>query len=662
MQGYVASRATTGTKTDTPLIETPQSISVITSDQIKAQGAETLAHSLRYTPGVVGDLNGNDNRGYGIQIRGFGDGSDTVFYRNGLPLKGTAFTSFLPLDIYGAEKIEVLRGPASVLYGQGEPSGLINYVSKRPLDKPFHELEILGGNYNHYSGRFDLSGPVNKENTFLYRLTGLYRDTGTQFDYVGENRVFIAPAFTWKLTPDTTLTFLSHYQRDNNGWGIQFFPASGTLFPNPNGKIPSTRFTGEPAFDKYAPTQYSLGYEFEHRFNEAVTFRQNARYANLNTPQQLGVFGAGFQPDMRTYDRYGDLGRSKIGTYAIDNQVQAKLTTGILSHTVLMGVDHQHHDYTDFGAGFDVGPLDLFNPIYGSPVTGGIPYQDTRQIQSQTGVYLSDQIKLDRWVLSLGGRHDWADSETKDRLAGVNTTQKASAFTGRVGLLYASEFGVSPYVSYAQSFLPVLGTGATGAPFVPETGEQYEVGVKFQPNGVNAFVTVAAFDLTRQNVTTTDNDPRFQVQTGEINSRGIEVEAVASLMAGLDLRAAYTYLDTVVTASNDGLVGKTPYAVSRHRLAVWADYTIKSGTLAGFGIGSGVRYNGPSPGDDANTFEVPSSTLVDAAIHYDWQKFRFAINAKNVFDKEYIASCFGATFGCFFGERRKVIASLRYRW
>jgi iron complex outermembrane receptor protein len=681
VQGYVATRSATGTKTDTPLIETPQSISVITSDQMQAQGVQNLAQALRYTPGVTGELFGIDQRGYGLQIRGFRDDSDSIFYKDGLSLKGTAFTTFLPLDPYGAERIEVVRGPASVLYGQGEPSGIINYVTKRPLDKPFREVEFGAGNFNHYDGKFDFSGPVNQEKTLLYRLTGLVRDSDTQVDFVGQKRVFIAPALTWKPDADTTLTILSHYQRDKNGWAIQFLPAQGTALFNPNGHIPSNRFIGEPSFDSYEPTQYSIGYLFEHRANDVWTLRQNARYAGLDNPNQPIVYGAGFtkdpqnQPiDLRTLNRFGDFGRSKLDTFTIDNQAQAKFATGPLAHTLLLGLDHQRYKITDFGMSLDALPIDVFNPVYGQPIVPGAPYQDTDQRQAQTGLYLQDQIKFGGWVLSLGGRQDWAGTHTVDPVLATNSTQNDKAFTYRAGLLYHFDNGVAPYVSYATSFLPVLSTDFFGQPFLPQTGKQYEVGVKYQPPGWRAFVTVAAFDLTRQNVLTTDPDPTHQfsqVQTGEIRSRGLEVEAVASLSSELNLRAAYTYLDTKITADNDGNVGKTPYGVPRHSFAFWADYTIRGGTFNGLGFGAGVRYIGETFGTDANTYTIgdntypfilPSVTLADAAIHYDWGQFRFAVNAKNIFDREYVASCFNFDFGCVYGERRRVIGSVRYRW
>lgn len=454
VQGYVATRSATGTKTDTPLIETPQSISVVTADQMQAQGVRSLAESLRYTPGVSAEIWGPDNRCYGTQIRGFKEQSDSFFYKDSLQLRGTGFANFTCLDPYGAERIEVMRGPSSVLYGQGEPSGIINYVSKRPLDKPFHEVEFGIGSYRQVEGRFDFSGPLDKAGTWLYRLTGLTSGGVTQVDFADKDRVFIAPALTWRPNTDTTLTVLGHYQKDWTGWTTQFLPAEGTVFPNPHGKIPSSRFVGEPAFDQFNPTTYSIGYIFEHQANDVWTFRQNARYAGLDNRNQLVVFGAGFVPYnkndpryLREYSRIGDLGHSWLNTFAIDNQAQAKFRTGLLAHTLLIGLDFQRYRFGDFGRSYNVGPIDIFNPSYGQPLTPAGVYTNAVQTQMQTGIYVQDQIKIDRWVLQLGGRHDWATTDTDDRLNRTRTKQSDSAFTGRAGLLYLFDNGLAPYAA-----------------------------------------------------------------------------------------------------------------------------------------------------------------------------------------------------------------------
>jgi len=674
VDGYVATRSATGTKTDTPLLETPQSISVITRDQMVAQGVENLAEALRYTPGVTGELFGLDTRGHGIQLRGFNIW-DSAFYKDGLQLRGTDFAAPFTLDPYLAERIEVMRGPASVLFGQGDPGGMINFVSRRPSDKPGYEVELGLGNYHEYEGKFDLTGPLNAEKTWLYRLTGIVRDSDTQVDYVNRDRVAFAPALTYKPNPDTTLTILSFYQQDRTGWGIQFYPSKGTLNANPNGMIPTSRFTGEPGFDKYDLTQYGVGYLFEHNLSNAWTIRQNVRYAHLDNVQE-GVFGLGFRrfntnnnPDFEKYrwlKRYGDFGVGSLDSFAADNNVEGKFTTGPLSHTLLLGLDYQRHQFNDVGGGTNAVPdLDLFNPTYGAPVIRDYSddsiYQDTTQTQSQLGLYVQDQIKFNKWVFLLGGRYDWATMQTEDRRWGQSGTQNDQAFTKRAGLLYLFDSGVAPYVSYTESFLPALGAEVGGPAFKPERGRQYEAGVKYQPPGWKALATLAVFDLCKQNVVRYDHLNR-PFQTGEICSRGVEAEATAEVWAGLTLKAAYTYLDMEITKDVVGSnVGKTPYGVAHNRAALWGDYKIQGGTFEGLGFGAGIRYVGESWGSDLNTFKVPPFFLADAAIYYEWGKFRFAVNAQNLFDKTYVSSCSGRSY-CYYGERRKVVASVHYRW
>ncbi|WP_244423948.1 TonB-dependent siderophore receptor [Phyllobacterium sp. YR531] len=668
VDGYVASRSAAGTKTDTPIIETPQSISVIARDQMDKQNVESLNGVLRYTPGASGDLYGTDNRGLGVQLRGISN-ANGVFYRDGLQLKESNYALFTGLDPYGAERYEILRGPASVLYGQNSPGGLINYVSKRPTDERISEVSFGVGNFNRYEGKFDFGGKIAPDSDLSYRLVGLVRQGDTQIDFVDDDRIFIAPSISWKPDEDTSLTVLANYQRDRSGWAMQYLPAKGTVFPGPGGKkLPSSMFVGEPDFDTYNNTQASIGYEFEHRFNETWKIKQNARYVWLKHYEE-GVFGGGLREDGHTYDRYADAGGSKNQGVTIDTQAQANFDTGKLDHTLLIGVDFTRYSYNDYGAEGSVDPIDdIFNPKYGKTIGELVPYQDTDTLQRQVGIYVQDQIAFDKWRLTLGGRHDWSNNTVEDPFEG-NYKQKETAFTGRAGLVYLADNGLAPYAAYSESFQPIPGIDSNGNVFVPETGKQYEIGIKYQPDGWNSFITLSAFDLTRGNV------PRYGgvgrpddvTQTGEIRSRGIELEGVASLDSGIDLRLAYTYLDTEISkatsiddaANNEG---NTPFGVPTHSASLWANYKVQSGVLEGLGLGAGVRYVGSTYGDDANSFKVPAVTLVDAAVSYNWKNVELQINASNLFDKTYVASCFAESFGCFYGEGRRVTGSVKYSW
>jgi iron complex outermembrane recepter protein len=228
--------------------------------------------------------------------------------------------------------------------------------------------------------------------------------------------------------------------------------------------------------------------------------------------------------------------------------------------------------------------------------------------------------------------------------------------------MYNFDSGIAPYFSYSESFLPVLNTNVAGELLKPETGVQYEVGVKYQPVGINALITLAAFDLTRSNVVTFGGPPLFSAeQTGQVKSRGIELEGTATLAEGFNVRGAYSYIDAVVTQDPFN-VGKAPTTVPLNRFSLWTDYTMQGGPLAGVQVGGGIRYVGSTFGDDANTFKVPAVTLVDAALHYEWRNAELNLNVSNLFDKRYVASCYAESFGCFYGEGRRINGSVKYTW
>ncbi len=678
--GFVATRSTTGTKTDTPLIETPQTINVVTRDEMEVRASQSLTQALQYTPGVNAGYYGGttDVRYDWITARGF----VTRRYLDGIRLPyGARGYSQAMIDPYGLESVEVLKGPSSVLYGQNNPGGLLNLVSKRPPSETVREVELQTGSYGRAQGGFDIGGPIDKEGKFSYRLTGLARDVGSQVDYLDERRIFIAPAVTWRPTVDTTLTLMGQYLSVNakGGGAPQGLPVYGTLWPNPNGKIPQNRFIGEPGYDKFSNSQYSIGYAFEHRFNDVWTVRQNLRYTNVDTFSRR-VQAAGLSTsDYRTVSRYAWAFPEKSGVFGVDNQVQARFSTGPLRHTVLFGFDYQNEDgrYQESQLAA-IASINIFNPVYANNVVQPPLGTQVDQLRNQYGLYAQDEIELGPWALMLSGRQDWADTRTStlNAVSGAKSVinQDDKAFTGRAGLVYRFGNGLAPYASYATSFVPTSGTSRAGTPFDPQTGQQYEVGVKYQPTGFNSFVTLSAYNLTQKNVLTPDPvDTRFSVQTGEARVRGLEFEGKASLGFGLDLTASYAYAQSKVTKANRNgagatLVGKDLPLVPRQQAGLWADYTVADGWLGGLMPGGGMRYIGPSYGDANNAYKAPGVTLFDAALRYDLgranaslQGAQVQLNVSNLFDKEYVTACASAT-GCYWGTGRTVLATLRYKW
>jgi iron complex outermembrane receptor protein len=659
VNGFVASRSATATKTDTPIIEVPQSISVVTRDQIETRRNQTLNETLQYTPGIFAGTGGHQHSSPQLQIRGFQTTPlNGAFYLNGLRSIGNG-----DLEPYGLERVEVLRGPASVLYGQGQPSGVIALVTKRPTEQPFHEVRLQGGSFQQRGGAFDFSGPMREDRTLLYRFTGLLREGGNGIDFSNDKRAFLSGAVTWRPTTATEITAFGLYQKDQGKWNFGL-PAMGTALPNPNGRIPITRYIGEPAFDYDNTESTAVGYNLEHRATDGLTFRQNLQYGRQVWDYRY-VSPRSVQADLRTLNRGGAQNYRTWDSFAVDNQAELKANTGPLSHTVLFGVDYRWGKITNVGTDSGVvGPIDVFAPIYNTGVFMPPADYGTQQTLNYTGIYLQDQIKLDRWILTLGGRYDWSDLKTADifKANRPSTNQIASALTKRGGLGYEFDGGIVPYIGYSESFLPVSGTAFGGTPFNPETGTQYEAGIKYQPNDTNLRMTAAVYDLRRQNVTTADPaHPGFSIQTGEISSRGFEFEAVASLTNNLNLTAAYTYSDARVTRSNGADLGKRPFRSPPYLASLWADYTIRDGALSGLGFGGGIRYVSASAGDSLNTFEAPAYTLVDAMVRYEIDNWRFSVNATNLFDTYYVAACFSTT-QCNVGRTRTVLGTVTYRW
>lgn len=700
VKGMAAKQSATGTKTGTPLIETPQSISVITKEQIEQQGATTVSEALRYTPGVIVDLRPS-NRYDIAPVRGFGPSTggtlqSFVGYQDGLRLLRGVGQATPTIDPFTLERIEVLRGPASVLYGQSTPGGFVNLISKKPLDVAHGEIEVTTSNYARKEIGLDVGGPIDTEGKLAYRFVGLFREGDTQVEDVEEERLVLAPSLTFRPDKDTTLTVLGYYQNDPKSLYSVFLPAQGTLFANPNGQIPRDFNAGDPNYDEYKREVTAIGYQFEHRFDEVFTVRQNLRYMYIDMTLH-GVQPSAFAADQKTITRaYSNLDET-ADTLTLDNQVEAKFATGPLRHTLLAGLDYQLVNADQLTAPTRSASIDFTNPVYTIPSGAPAAFTATAQVQSdQLGLYAQDQIKLGNWVAVVGGRHDSAsfsfDQTTLATGAKTYIAQEDNAYSWRAGLVYLFGNGLAPYASYSTSFEPVTGQnlqsvyGYGDKHLEPTEGEQYEVGVKYEPIGWNTSFAVAAFDLTRTNVLTPDDahttgcgatkTSACYVQTGEVEGRGIELEARSSLTRNIDFIAAYTYQQTEITESNTTTeLGKRPIQLPEHTASAWANYTFHEGSFAGLGIGFGVRYFGSTYGDAANTIEVPSVTLYDAGLQYDlsqlgrdWKGYSLSVNASNLFDKTYVASCgtglptTSSPVSCYWGTERTVEATLRYRW
>jgi iron complex outermembrane recepter protein len=676
--GFVATQTGTATKTNTPVIEIPQSVSTITREQMDIQNVQSLREAIRYTPGVVAEPRGVVSRLQYFYIRGFGPSGNQ--FLDGLRLLTGEF-GFPVVDPYFLQQVDVLRGPSAMIYGQSPPGGLVNMVSKRPTEETFRQVDVQYGTFNTGQIGFDFGGPVDAEKKLLYRFTGLGYNSDGQVDFANQQRVAFQPAVTWRPDEQTSLTIIANYQNDPRAGYNNILPAFGTALPNPNGVIPRNFNPTDPSYNTFSVEQSSLGYQFEHRFNEALVVRQNLRYMHVDSDIAY-LSGSGLRTDLRTLNRYAYADREHLDALTTDTNLQADVRTGPVAHRVLVGFDSQNSDLNQrYAFNFGAPPINAFAPVYGgvsisNPFTGFITSSS-----KQYGFYAQDQLKLDRFILTLGARNDWYETYQQDTGTQQNIPWDSYS-TYRAGLTYLFDNGVAPYVSYSESFQPtgaISGRTADRSPLKPTTGQQYEVGIKYQPPGTTMLFTAAAFDIKQQNVTSRDPiNTAFVVQTGEVASRGFELEAKASVFKEFNVTGAYTYLDMENTRSNNtapGIFGGTfstqglwPVAIPRHTASVWGDYLFNTGPAAGLRLGAGVRYVGSTYGDAANSFIVSPFTLVDMMASYDlgaaspqWKGLLVSVNANNLFDKTYVASC-SAGAACFYGYGRTVMSKLTYRW
>lgn len=667
-----AKRTATATKTDTPIEKTPQSISVVTREEMDMKDPSTVKEALNYTPGVFATRGSSETLDV-ISIRGFtaSTGANTNQYLDGLKLQGDNYSES-SMDPYFLERIELMRGPTSVLYGKSNPGGIVSMVSKRPTTEPLKEVEFQMGTDNLYQTGFDFSDAIDDDGVFSYRLTGLGRSEDAQQTMVKSTRYAIAPAFSWRPDDKTDFTFLSNFQSDPDAGYYGWLPRVGTVVPytdaNGNSHKLDTDFNEGEQDNRMSRRQQQIGYSFAHAFDDTFTVRQNLRYTRLHT-LYTSVYGNGFTAPTQI-NRAFVRSDEDLNSFTVDTQLQSAFATGAVDHTLLTGVDYlrmRNDINADYGT---ANPIDMVNPQYGNAnVNINFPYAVINR-QEQTGLYAQDQAEWNHWVLTLGGRYDFAKTSTYTRSTGSLSEINDQQFTWRGGLNYVFDNGVAPYVSYSESFEPVSGSTKQGKPFDPSRGKQYEAGVKYVPKELPVTVTAAVFQLTKdKNLTADPSDNAFSVQGGEIRSRGLELEAKAALTSNINLTAAYSYTDAEYT--DDTLYkGKRPVEVPRNMASLWADYTFHETALSGLTLGAGARYVGDTSsfyttGENANgTFNVGSYTLVDATVKYDLARVGMpgssvGVKVNNLFNREYVSSCY-RDYACYWGADRQVVATASF--
>jgi iron complex outermembrane recepter protein len=633
--GYRVPNASVGTRTDTPLRDVPQSIQVVPRQVLIDRQSRSILDGLETVSGLTAIASTAGTRQY-FTARGFELYSG--FLVNGIPDPQIANDS----TFINVERLEVLKGPTSVLYGQsgdGSIGATVNVVTRQPLRDPFYQLSTTIGSFNDYEGVFDLSGPLNTSRTVLYRLIAGYRSNETFIDFNRTRTFAIAPSLSFKLGQNTDLILEGDVNILKRGGAPGGVPAVGTVLPNQNGKLRNSLNVGGPQKD-YSTTSGRVGYRLEHRFNEDWKLRSAFRfnfYNNVFDSPFIG--GSSLAGDNRTLDRFFLIGDGYFNNYFLRNDVVGKFQTGSIEHQLLFGFSlnrSENYGRSEFGS---AASIDIFNPVFDQSIDLTGTRDDPTTTRDTLGIFVQDQVALAKNLkLLLGGRVDIFRERTNDRLAEVETTQSDTAFSPRLGIVYQPISAISLYASYSRSFTPTIGRSASGEAFKPGRGTQYEVGVKADlSNQLSA--TLAFYDLTRSNVTTVDpNDPIFSVQTGRQRSRGIELDISGEILPGWNIIGGYAYTDARVTEDNTIPVGNRLFAAPEHAFNLWTTYRIQNGDLRGLGFGLGFNYVGKVQGNLANTFEVPSFFRTDAAIFYERDRFRASINFRNLFNVEYFTS------------------------
>lgn len=664
--GYTPKRSGTATKTDTPLIETPQSITVVTSEQLRDQSSPNLQEALRYTAGVRNELYGVDNRGDYVSLRG---SKDTTIFLDGMRLPLSGWWGTMRNEPYAFERIEVLRGPSSIIAGANDPGGVVNLVSKRPRAERSTELGMQYGNYDHKQVNADFTGSLNDDASLLYRLVALGKESGTQVEHADEERVLAAPSLTWRPNDRASVTLYGEYQYDRSKNTNAFLPLSGTLYDTPNGRIPMDLFISEPSWDRYGGKRWRYGYESEFWLTDSWQLRHNLRHDGVNGLMKSmyanwwdGLRDANDNPDdagqylrrfWYAYDDSSDVTTSEL-------LAQGELHTGSVSHTLLFGVDGLLNDSSQGAAEVDAPLLNVYAPEYGvveEPSLAGA--QVTRNEIRRAGVLVQDQMKIgERLNVRAGLRRDMVRNEVVG-----GRIEKDWATSTNLGVVYEVLPGLAPYASYSESFNPVSGVDARRRSFKPKRGKQLEAGLKWESQAIPLQATASVYSIKEKNRLADDpNNIGRSIQIGAARIRGLELEAQGNIDAW-SVIGSYTYTRVRANAGDYGgnlNSSEQLEGIPENSASLWAVHDFSAAGLTGFKLGGGVRYV-DHIGDGSGNVFVPSVTLFDAMASYDVAAWRFSLNANNLADKSYIAVCLERG-DCWFGARRRIVGSVTYRW
>lgn len=654
---------------------TPRSVTVISTQQIQDQGAQSLEDAIAYSPGVTSQTYGQDGRYDQFAIRGF-ESNTSSNYRDGMPFR--TFGWGAPrTELFGVERIEVLRGTTSDLYGANQPGGLVNSVTKRPRFTFGGEVRGTLSGYGGGEVAVDVTGPASDR--LAYRFVGVYNNSGTIFDEVDQSRIYLAPSFTWKATDRTNITVFAQYQKDDVPDGYIIVPEYGSLRSNPVAQYGNDFYTNDQDRNTIETTQKYIGYALDHAFDNGLAFRSRARFSRndwLNETAYADLFSSssGVDDAIDTARLTGFDVDQRIDETSFDNALSYEFRSGRIEGTVIGGIDYYKADY-DNSYGFAQGSAskDLLTGVVTPGTATPFLANESQEIE-QVGVYVNSFMTIDtNWVVNLGLRQDWVSRDVRQQsrigtiaLPSVDQDNDKNYTSGNIGVSYNLNSGVTIYGNAARSFdLPTAGTDIDGNPLDVEKANSYEIGTRFQPLDTNSLLSLALFQIDKTNTTQPVLGTPFVQQTGAVRSRGAELSANYNFDNGLSVLAAYTYIDAKFR--DDQNFGNNRLArIPKSSASLWLSYAVEQ--VEGLTVGTGARYIGSRFSDEANTaeFELGSATLFDASIAYQWDDWQAVLAGRNLGDKEYLTYCFGTegafSNGCTYGAGRAVEFSLTRRF
>lgn len=667
--GYVAKRSASATRTDTPINEIPQSISVIGAQQIKDQGSQTLAEAIRYSPGISTNTYGANNTRDWFFMRG----SPSIVFEDGLSdsldlgSRGDTLT-----EPFAYERIEALRGSNAVITGNNYPGGFVNLVSKRPQADNFRELSLSYGSYNFKKIAADFTGALDKESKWLYRFIAVTHDSDTQIKHTKSKSVLVKPMLTWRPDNKTELTLFADYQRDNNTLE-NYFPTYGSFIDRPIGKIPIDRYFGEPGYDKGRGTTKRIGWEFSRKINDNWQLKHHFRYAHLDKHFRM-IYPLYWIQDIY-YDKdglpdraYGEYMQRGIDTrvekrisYSTDLSIEGKFNTGSLQHNALLAIDTSHIHGHSGQYETTISPLNVYNPIYGNFTAPKIPYiPRTNNKLRSFGITLQDQIKIgDNLILTGTARYDRAHSEK-----GL-VSQTHHRVSPRLGIVWLAGNGFSPYLSYSESFQNWYGTRKfNGELAKPLIAKQFEAGIKWQPTHKNALLSAAIFKSKEENTFTPDLEhPGFMEQLGEVTRKGLELEAGFSL-DNWDIISQYTYNRSYTSKTVPAMANQLKQQnifIPRHSASLWVAHKFDHLGIPNLRVGAGIVYRGKVGDGVKDGAIVPAVTTVDMMASYDKGPLTLSLNINNLTDRKSFASC-EIKAKCTYIYRRNIVGNISYKW